>query len=235
MLEGWMAKTANDAYISSLADVLHTGNNDGDGNLEIINHTFAIKDLTEVDFPNKVRKFNKEYAQQFFDFIMGGGTDASVLFASNPNAKKFTDDLATRNTAYGPRILAQIPGVVEELKSRPSSRRAVITILHPDDQNLLPEKRQGSGMEYPCTVSLIFLLRKGKLNLHVAMRSNNMTTTINYDLYNFINIQKVLLQKLKETGIVAELGHYFHVCASAHILKHEIDFAREILKEHCNA
>lgn len=63
-----------------------------------------------------------------------------------------------------------------------------------------------------------------------GMRSNNMTTTINYDLYNFINIQKVMLQKLNEAGMNLKLGTYFHVCGSAHILKDEIDFAKEILK-----
>ena len=108
----------------------------------------------------------------------------------------------------------------------------MITIIHPDDQVLLPEKHRGSKMEYPCTVSLIFLMRHGYLNLHVAMRSNNMTTTVNYDLYNFINIQQHLCGMLKDAGMDVELGHYFHVCASAHILKHEIELAAAILKEY---
>lgn len=224
--------TPESAYHSVLYDIISFGNDDGTGNLEIINYAFSIEDLETIDFKNKVRKFNKDYAQKFLEFIMDGGTDASVLFASNPNAKNFVDDLASRNTAYGPRILQQIPGVVEELTTNRSSRRAVITILNPDDQSLLPEKQKGSKMEYPCTVSLIFLIRDNKLNLHVAMRSNNMTTTVCYDLYNFINIQKILLDKLQKAGLNVELGRYFHVCASAHVLKNEIQFAKDILLEY---
>lgn len=224
-------KTAEEAYHGVLREVLLKGVDDGEGNLEIINLAFEISDPEVVEFRNKVRNFKKQFAQQFFDFIMAGGTDASSLFSVNANAQKFTDDLASRNTAYGPRILAQMPGVIEELKARPSSRRAVITILSSDDQVLLPEKQRGSGMEYPCTVSLIFLIRDGQLNLHVAMRSNNMTTTVCYDLYNFIGVQKILLARLREEGVEVRLGRYYHVCASGHILQNEIDLARQIVKE----
>ena len=216
------------AYHFILNDILTYGSDDGVGNLELINYAFSITVLDEIDFKNEVRKFNKEYAQKFLEFIMNGGTDARSLF---PNAHNFTDDLASRNTAYGPRILQQMPAVVEELITNPSTRRAVITVLNPDDQSLLPEKQRGSKMEYPCTVSLIFLIRNNKLNLHVAMRSNNMTTTVCYDLYNFINIQKILLEKLKTAGMIdLELGKYFHVCASAHVLKNEIQFAKDIIQ-----
>jgi hypothetical protein len=223
--------TAEIAYHEVLSHVLEFGRDDGEGNLEVINLAFEIENPEVVEFKSKARAFKKQFAQQFFDFIMAGGTDASVLFASNPNASKFTDDLASRNTAYGPRILAQMPGVVGELLARPASRRAVITILNPEDQSLLPEKQRGCGMEYPCTVSLIFLIRGGRLNLHVAMRSNNMTTTVCYDLYNFIGIQKILLGKLRSEGMEVKLGHYFHVCASGHILRDEIGLARRIVEE----
>lgn len=225
-------ETAEDAYRGILEDVVRNGRDDGEGNLEVINCAFSIRNLSDVDFKNKTRGFKREFAQQFLDFIMAGGTDASVLFSSNPNAKKFTDDLASRNTAYGPRILAQMPAIIEEMTKRPSTRRAAITILSSDDQSLLNDKRLGSGMEYPCTVSLIFLLRDGKLNLHVAMRSNNMTTTVCYDIFNFTSIQKVLLSKLKDGGMDVRLGKYFHVCASAHVLKDEIRFAKSILAEY---
>lgn len=225
-------KSAEDAHECIIDDILSQGEDDGIGNLEIINYAFVVEKLETVEFNNKVRKFKTEFAQKFFDFIMKGGTDASVLFKHNENVKKFNDDLADRNTAYGPRIIAQMPGVVNELVARPHTRRAVLTILHPDDQMLLPKKIEGSGMEYPCTVSLIFLLRNEKLNLHVAMRSNNMVTTINYDLFNFINLQKVVLEKLNSKGYKYKIGKYFHVCASAHILKEEIKFAKEISSEY---
>lgn len=219
------------AYHEVLRNILDFGHDDGCGNLEIINYAFCIHDPSVVDFTNKARDFKIEFAQKFFDFIMVGGTDTSVLFASNPNAKNFTDDLASRNTAYGPRILAQLPGVVQELRTNPASRRAVITILSERDQVLLPEKNKGSKMEYPCTVSLIFLIRDCKLNLHVAMRSNNMTTTVCYDLYNFIGVQQTLLKMLNAEGMELTLGRYFHVCASAHVLKDEIELARKISEE----
>lgn len=225
-------RNAREAYHKGIQCILSNGEDDGLGNLEIINWAFSIDDLEEIDFSGKNREFKSEFAQKFFEFILAGGTDTSILFKHNPNVKRFKDDLASRNTAYGPRINAQLPGLIEELKRNPSTRRAVLTILHPDDQILLPEKHSGSKMEYPCTVSLIFLLRNKRLNLHVAMRSNNMTTTINYDLYNFICLQKWLTEKLQQNGVDAKLGKYFHVCASAHILKHEIPLAQAIWNEY---
>jgi len=220
------------AYHETLDEILCDGSDDGIGNLEIINYAFCIENPEVIQFNSPVRKFNKEYAQQFFEFIMHGGQDASTLFGLNPNVKNFTDDLASRNTAYGPRIISQLPGLIDEFMINPSSRRAVIVVLNSEDQVLLPEKNQGSKMEYPCTVSLIFLIRKKRLNLHVAMRSNNMTTTINYDLFNFIRIQKELLNQLKVKGLDVELGKYYHVCASAHVLKQDIEFANKITDEY---
>lgn len=231
-MKEYMMKYANaeEAYHSVLETVLNEGEDDGEGNLEIIGLNFVVEDLSTVEFNNPIRNFKTKFAQKFFDFIMSGGTDASVLFKDNPNAKNFVDDLASRNTAYGPRIIAQMPKLIEEIKNRPATRRAVLTILNQKDQVLLAEKRDGSKMEYPCTMTLVFFLRNNKLHQHVFMRSNNMTTTVNYDLFNFISFQRYLVYRLNEVGVKCELGNYHHACASAHILKDEIDLAKKIVK-----
>src|SRR2546430_602281 len=82
-----------------------------------------------------------------------------------------TDDKVTVHGAYGPRLFSmrgvnQIQNVLELLRTRPSSRRAVIQLFDAED---LVEHYQN----IPCTNTLQFVARGGRLHMLTSMRSND--------------------------------------------------------------
>lgn len=233
------AERFEDLYIDSLETVLKCPDftvNDKDGKLSMLEQYGLLLRLNDP-YSNvtelKTRGFKLDFAEKFFQWNWTGQTDVSKLIPANANAKPYHDENYGRNTAYGPRILAQLPSVLEELKSDVNSRRGVILILDADDRSILADKQSGkTTIEYPCTDSITFSIRDLKLHAHVHMRSNNLTTTICYDFYNFTRMMQEVLALLKVDAYPSlELGFYSHSIVSAHVLGHEVDLAKDIVNE----
>lgn len=206
---------------------------DGTSTAEILNMSFELTDPTKNTVNSKTREFNSVFAEKFFQWIYAGKSDVSELIPVNKNAKRYDDDNYHRNTAYGPRLLKQLPYILDELKYSEHSRRATINILDADDKEILPDLLSGrTTIEFPCTNTIQFVIRDGRLNMHVGMRSNNMVLTVCYDVYNFTNLMFKVFDKLKETYPDLELGSYYHNIASAHIIGKEAKLAKDILKEY---
>jgi len=200
---------------------------------EVFNCSFILKNPSERLVKSEARAFKHDFAKKFFQWIWDGHDDVTLLFDENEKAKDFHEGDTIRNTAYGPRIANQLPAVIEELMITPESRRGVIMILDSEDQILLPKKREGTEKtEYPCTGYLMFVIRDHRLHMYVSMRSNNITTTICYDVYNFTRMQVKVCDILKETYPTLKLGEYHHAIASAHILTKELELAEKILDEY---
>lgn len=93
-----------------------------------------------------------------------------------PNARL---DLFTHQSAYGPRVVDQLPRVIEELRKDQFSRRAVMMIAHPMDT---PETM-------PCTLSMQFQLieREGAPLMFtiINMRSSDLMWGIPTDIIQF--------------------------------------------------
>jgi hypothetical protein len=102
--------------------------------------------------------------------------------------------------------------VLDELRKDPDSRRAVIHIRELRDGFDLPD--------VPCTLALQFLLREGKLNLVVHMRSNDIVLGTCYDVPAFTIMQEVMANDL---GV--ELGSYFHFANSMHVYERHYEMA----------
>jgi len=191
--------------------------------------SFILTDPKENLIHNVARGMKFDFARKFFDWILAGESDVSKLYSSNDNAKKYDDDSKGRNTAYGPRINAQIEAVIKELQLNPGSRRPVIHILLPEDLEMLDDKRKGQERtEYPCTIAIQFMIRNNDLNMYVMMRSNNIVTTLCYDVYNFTNLMMYVCSRLNEIN----LGWYHHHMMSAHIYKEEEPLVRKILHDY---
>jgi len=125
-----------------------------------------------------------------------------------------SDDGKTLYGAYGPRLLAhnginQIANVIALLREKPTSRRAVIQLF--DAQDLVERHT-----EIPCTTTLQFLLRDGRVDLVVTMRSNDAYLGLPHDTFCF-----TMLQEIVARSIGAELGIYRHFAASMHIYEGE--------------
>lgn len=191
--------------------------------------------LAEVRFPEKgaifedkrINRIDYGYAEKFWEFMIAGGTDAEQAFKEYPNVAKFlakpkTDSLpANFNTFYGPRIVAQMPALIKELKEKPNSRRVVFQILQEQDQLLLDADET---LEYPCTDSVTFYIRDGSLYAHTHMRSQNCAVVMQLDFYL---MQKFMQHIANECGV--EMGTYAHSIVSAHVFERDLDYVKNFL------
>lgn len=192
---------------------------------EIGSASIEILDPTTFMFTDaKINRISYEYAEAFWKFMISGGTDAAEAFKEYPNVAKFIDkpksDVlpANFNTFYGPRIVAQLPALLKELKEKPNSRRVVFQILQEQDQALLDSDE---SLEYPCTDSVTYYIRDGKLYAHTHMRSQNCAIVMQLDFY----LQGKLMQYIAdECGV--QLGTYSHTMVSAHVFERDFDYVR---------
>lgn len=123
---------------------------------------------------------------------------------------------------YGPRLRGgtdQLATVVELLRNRPSTRRAVIQIF--DGADLVE-----SHKDVPCTCTLQFLNREERLDLIVYMRSNDVFIGFPHDVFCFSMIQELVAR-----AVGVDVGQYIHVAGSLHLYDERAEDARRFLHE----
>lgn len=137
---------------------------------------------------------------------------------------KNSEDGKTIYGAYGPRLFSmqginQVENVLELLRNKPNSRRAVIQLFDARDID-------NSFLEIPCTCSLQFLLRRGELDMLVHMRSNDAYLGFSHDVFAFTMIQEIVARSLN-----ADLGRYYHFVGSMHLYDEKDELARQYVNE----
>lgn len=112
-------------------------------------------------------------------WVLAGKDDIGWLEHYLPRAREFSDDGIRWRAGYGNRLrfwprrdesgdtIDQIRWVVDHLQEQPASRRAVLSIWDPVIDTV-------PGKDIPCNDWLSFSSRLGKLDLHVALRSNDI-------------------------------------------------------------
>lgn len=125
---------------------------------------------------------------------------------------------------YGPRLfdwkdLNQLARVQETLARKPDSRRAVIQLFDGTDLAV-------AHQSIPCTCTMQFMIRSGKLLMFTSMRSNDSFIGLPHDVFAFTMIQEILARDL---GV--ELGTYKHFVGSLHLYDRDRDAAQQFLDE----
>jgi thymidylate synthase len=141
-----------------------------------------------------------------------------------PRYREDAEPDGTIHGAYGPRLLRfngvnQIDHIIDTLRRRPGSRQAVIQIFDHDDVSK-PYKH------VPCTCTLQFFVRSGRLDAIVHMRSNDVYVGMPHDIFCFTMIQELLARSLD-----VELGTYAHMVGSLHLYEGDLAAARAFLNE----
>lgn len=181
---------------------------DGEVCGEIINAVTVIKDPTQNILKSDIRKLPMRYAVGELLWYLSGNNKLDAIKRYSKAWESLSDDGETINSAYGYRIFEQFgfdqwEYVKGLLKKDPNTRQAVI---HIKDASNKPTK------DTPCTVSLQFLLRDGKLNLTTYMRSNDIWLGFPYDVFSFTCMQIIMAFEL---GV--EIGEYTHIAGSLHL------------------
>ncbi|MGO8977373.1 MAG: thymidylate synthase [Steroidobacteraceae bacterium] len=157
-------------------------------------------------------------------WYLAGADDLKFIGYYLKNYKQFSDDGVTLHGAYGPRLFNmrrhdQVANVIALLKKKPASRQAVIQLFDAKD---IAKKHK----DVPCTCTLQFMIRGGRLLMFTNMRSNDAFIGLPHDIFAFTMMQEIVARALK-----LEPGTYSHAVGSLHLYKTNRDAARKYLKE----
>lgn len=214
------AKTANEAWewwYDRLTYQAEHGklqeSRDGEVVGEIIGATTIIDDPTRFIVTSLIRKMPMRYAVAELIWYMSGTDRLSAIQPFTKAWDRMSDNGVTVKSNYGNKIqkfycFDQWEFCLELLKKDPFSRQAVIHIKDVDDYIAHPTK------DVPCTLTLQFLIRDGKLNLIVNMRSNDIWMGFPYDVFNFCALQNKMAMELD-----IPVGKYIHIAGSLHLYK----------------
>lgn len=233
MVTVFNAKTVNEAWEKGFEALqaqavqgYEAGSRDGAVVGEICDAVFCIEDPTRNIVNSPIRKMPMRYAIGELAWYLSGSNRVSDIAPFAKKWEEISDDGVHNNSAYGWRIFDrfgfnQWDHVKMLLSETPGTRQAVIHIKDADDT---PTK------DTPCTVYLQFLLRDGKLNLSVHMRSNDIWMGVPYDMFSFTFLQ---MKMAMELGV--EIGQYTHYAGSLHIYARDYDTARHNMTVgHCS-
>jgi hypothetical protein len=107
--------------------------------------------------------------------MIAGTAEMAPLKRFAPHAKH---ELFGLNSFYGPRIASQVPRLIQELRSNPNSRRAVLYVGNSGD----------SPDTLPCTSTIQFQQKypgSSYLTLTANMRSSDLVYGAPYDIIQF--------------------------------------------------
>jgi thymidylate synthase len=129
--------------------------------------------------------------------------------------------------AYGPRLfgggaksqLNSLLATLRDKQGRSDTRQAVAQIFDRRDLS-------GTNSDVPCTTTLQFLPRSGRLNLITTMRSNDAYRGFPADVFAFTFIQELFARTLN-----LEVGTYSHFVGSLHLYDSDEGRARSYLEE----
>jgi len=210
------AEGISDIYPALLEHALENGEEvspRGQSTLEVCPLVFELLDPTKCLVLQRARRLNYAFAIAERLALLGGSNDPDMLSFYVPRIREFVNcETGCFDGAYGPRVRPQLDFVYRELIQDPNSRRAVVSIFSPSDQR--------PSLDIPCTLTLQFLLRHGKLDLVVNMRSSDLFLGLPYDVSQFAFLQQVVA-----SWLAVEPGRYIQWAASAHVYQADLALA----------
>lgn len=214
------------AFIEELRCVLESGENvevRGNSTRELRARLIEISDIRsrQVIATNRHNNIFASIAESMW--VICGRNDMEYLGAYLKRASEFSDDGTTWRAGYGPRIrnwngIDQLSEVVRILRADPLSRRAVISIYDPDRDFV-------ESLDVPCNNWLHFLVRDGKLHLHVAARS----TDIWWGFSGINAFEWTLLLEMMSRWLDYEPGRLVFFSSSMHLYERHFDRAESVV------
>jgi len=179
----------------------------------MFNVGFTITNPEEYNIDTPFRKWNPTYAEREWNWYLSGDQNANDIAKYAPIWNNMMDDKGNVNSNYGWHWQQnnQLDYVINELTNNPDSRRASISIYNAKD-------RYNFENDTPCTYAINFSITEDKLYMSVMMRSNDLWYGFCNDQYCFIQLQKLVAEKLN-----LQLGTYYHFANNLHIYNDKLN------------
>jgi len=209
-------KTANDAFVYFKDTILNVGI-DFDDTKALFNIGFYIEKPMSNLITDKTRGWKWNYAEAEWQWYLSSDNNISKLgelYGKVPEIwKRMADKEGFVNSNYGWQWQreGQLNEVIEMLKAYPRTRQAAISIY---------DRKEGYmyDNDTPCTYAVQFTIFKGKLDMCVTMRSNDLWYGFCNDQYCFSKLQELVAI---EVGI--DIGEYYHFAHNLHLYNNIIE------------
>lgn len=136
----------------------------------------AQVDMTAPLVTTPARKLGYRYVPAEAAWVLSGDNRVGTIKPFSRRMPSFSDDGHTFFGAYGPKFVEQAGYVVDCLYNDPLSRQAVMTLWR---------ERPRPTLDVPCTLSLQWLIRDGRLHCFTNMRSSDAWLGWPNDVFTF--------------------------------------------------
>ena len=149
----------------------------------------------------------------FFEalWMLAGRVDLKFMEHLQPRFKDYSDNGVVLQGAYGWRWqhhfgFNQLERIVDVLKADHGTRRAVLTMWHPNDLNRI------SSSDIPCNTQVYFKIRNGVLRMTVCNRSNDIV----WGAYGANMVHMSMLMEYVAMKVGVGIGTYTQISDSFH-------------------
>lgn len=188
-----------------------------DGTKALFNVGFYIDNPMDNEIKTKFRKWKKDYADYEWNWYLSKNRSVEKIKEKAKIWDKMHNGNNIVNSNYGYQWSRgnQIYYVIEELKRKESSRRAVLTIYD-------AKEHLEYAYDTPCTLNVSFNILNNKLNMCVIMRSNDLFYGFCNDQYCFSKLQEFVANEVN-----VEIGTYFHFVNNLHIYNNKLELNKK--------
>ena len=208
-------RTANEAYEYLHDAIIQHGTEFGDTKA-LFNVGFYITEPTHCTITNAERKWNLDYAEAEWQWYLSGDrniTKLGKIYGKIPPIWiKMADDDGNVLSNYGWQWQRkrQIDAVVRKLMIDKNTRQACISIY--DGKEIYRYEN-----DTPCTYAIQFTIVRGRLDMCVTMRSNDLWYGFCNDQYCFAQLQIMIAERLE-----IPVGVYYHFAHNMHLYNNKI-------------
>ncbi len=210
-------KTALEVWKKSLKLILDKGKDFIDGDKRICREVLNF--YIEISNPSEGILKPIELLEDFKKWFYPPRSEIANIMLLKKLAPGYSYTPGTRIFSYQSKLNQIDDFVIPLLKNNPTSRRAVISLWDPINDANIHRK------DTPSMMTIDFKLRKGKLNLTMMIRSNDIFMGWPANIYQLSILQKDVCKKLNvEQGVIGIFSN------SAHIFKDKFDEIKEIIE-----
>ena len=190
---------------------------DFDDTKALFNIGFYIEKHMSNLITDKTREWKWDYADAEWRWYLSGDNNINKLgelYGKVPEIwKRMADKEGFVNSNYGWqwKRSSQLAEVIYKLQSNPNTRQAAISIYDAKEIYMYDN-------DTPCTYAVQFTIFKGKLDMCVTMRSNDLWYGFCNDQYCFSKLQELVGT---ETDLL--IGSYYHFALNLHLYDNIIE------------
>lgn len=233
MYRNYMFGTVNEALPHLLNDLLHKAQvveSRAGKTLEMTHVGITLTDplRREIHVPDRKANVSAQIAETMW--VLRGKNDIGWLSHYLPRAADFSDDGKTWRAGYGPRLrhwpaadhgepIDQFRTVLDVLGSSPGSRQAVMSIWD-------PAQDYKASKDIPCNNWLSWSIRNDRLDLHVAIRSNDVV----WGWSGINQFEWSVLLEILAGMLGVEAGAIHYSTTSFHMYERHFEKAKKIVR-----